>query len=63
MTTIYHRGNYRQQRAMAYPPIGEQLDAIWKALGEIKAAGVNLGPAADEMLSRVNAIKALMVKR
>lgn len=37
----------RQQRSVAYPPIGDQLDALWKG-----------GAAAAEMLAKVQAVKA-----
>jgi hypothetical protein len=38
---------YKTQRAVAYPPIGDQLDALWKG-----------GDAATEMLAKVQAVKA-----
>jgi len=38
---------YKQQRASEYPPIGDQLDALWK--GEEEAAA---------MLAKVQAVKA-----
>ena len=38
---------YRRLRASAYPPIGDQLDALWKG-----------GDVAAEMLARVQAVKA-----
>jgi hypothetical protein len=38
---------YKAQRANEYPPIGDQLDALWKG-----------GEAAAEMLSKVQAVKA-----
>lgn len=59
---IEHAGDFREQRATAYPAIEEQLDAIWKALGEIRAAGIYLGAAADDMLNRIVAIKAQIRK-
>jgi hypothetical protein len=37
----------RENRAAEYPPIGDQLDALWKG-----------GDAAAEMLARVQAVKA-----
>jgi hypothetical protein len=37
---------YTIKRAAEYPPIGDQLDALWKG-----------GDAAAEMLSRVQAVK------
>ena len=37
---------YKYQRAAEYPPIGDQLDALWKG-----------GDAATEMLAKVQAVK------
>jgi len=37
---------YKQLRAREYPPIGDQLDALWKG-----------GDAATEMLAKVQAVK------
>jgi len=37
---------YAQKRAAEYPPIGDQLDALWKG-----------GAAAEEMLVKVQAVK------
>lgn len=45
---------YADMRAMEYPPIGEQLDVLWKA---IAAQGKPTGEVA-EMLDRVNAVKS-----
>jgi len=38
---------YKSQRAAEYPPVGDQLDALWKG-----------GAAAEEMLATVMAVKA-----
>lgn len=38
---------YRDQRAPEYPPIGDQLDALWKG-----------GDAAAAMLAQIQAVKA-----
>jgi hypothetical protein len=38
---------YKYKRAKEYPPIGDQLDALWKG-----------GDAAAEMLAKVQAVKA-----
>ena len=42
----YKLSEYKQQRAAEYPPIGDQLDALWKG-----------GDAAAEMLAKVQAVK------
>lgn len=38
---------YKVKRVLEYPPIGDQLDALWKG-----------GDAAAEMLAKVQAVKA-----
>ncbi len=43
----YDAKEYQRQRAKEYPPIGDQLDALWKG-----------GAAAEEMLATVMAVKA-----
>ena len=43
----YDATEYQRQRAPEYPPIGDQLDALWKG-----------GAAAEEMLAKVQAVKA-----
>ena len=45
--TEYARSEYQRLRAPEYPPIGDQLDALWKG-----------GDAAAEMLAKVQAVKA-----
>ena len=43
----YESKEYQRLRAAEYPPIGDQLDALWKG-----------GDAATEMLAKVQAVKA-----
>ena len=43
----YDAKEYARKRAPEYPPIGDQLDALWKG-----------GDAAAEMLAKVQAVKA-----
>ena len=43
----YDAQAYARSRASEYPPIGDQLDALWKG-----------GDAAAEMLAKVQAVKA-----
>lgn len=42
----YDAKEYQRKRAAEYPPIGDQLDALWKG-----------GEAAAEMLAKVQAVK------
>lgn len=51
--------DYRAKRREAYPPIGEQLDALWKALAADPSA---LPQAAREMLDQVQAVKSKFPK-
>lgn len=43
--------DYAQRRKEAYPPIGDQLDALWKGGAEMEA-----------MLKRIAAVKARFPK-
>jgi hypothetical protein len=43
----YEAKQYQRDRAAEYPPIGDQLDALWKG-----------GTAAEEMLGVVMAVKS-----
>jgi hypothetical protein len=46
LQAAYDAKLYQRQRAQEYPPIGDQLDALWKG-----------GDAAAEMLTKVQAVK------
>jgi len=48
---------YARFRLREYPPIGDQLDAIWKAIGQIKQDGTTLPSIAVSMLTTVMAVK------
>jgi len=43
----YDAKEYQRQRLVEYPPIGDQLDALWKG-----------GAEAEAMLAKVQAVKA-----
>lgn len=47
LQAAYEAQAYARSRAAEYPPIGDQLDALWKG-----------GDAAQEMLAKVQAVKA-----
>lgn len=51
--------DHRRARQPAYPPIGDQLDAIWKALEQVGS----LPPETRDMLERVKAVKKRYPKR
>jgi len=50
---ITHLDPYDSRRASAYPEVGEQLDAIWKALAQLPA----LPPDTAAMLQRIRQVK------
>jgi len=45
----------RQDRALAYPPVGDQLDAIW---GVLRSLGRTLPDDARAILDKIDAVKA-----
>jgi len=46
---------YKDRRRVAYPPIGDHLDALWKWF---QAAGVGAGTEADAMSGLILQVKA-----
>lgn len=56
MSVINHQGDYRAQRIRRYPRVEDQLDAIWKILAHLAAAGVDLGPE-GAMLDQIQEVK------
>lgn len=51
---ITHTRNYREARCSEYPAIGDQLDAIWKALD---ASGIRLPPETVAVLDSIRSVK------
>jgi len=45
---------YQELRAAAYPPIGDQLDAMWKGLA---SSGIALGADGENMLNAIKEVK------
>lgn len=52
---IHHQSDHAERRRAEYPAIGDQLDALWKALAAMPHG--TLPPEADAMLERIRAIK------
>lgn len=48
---IHHAGDYRARRAADYPPLAEQLDALWHAMDQ------GLLPKVPAFYERIDAIK------
>ena len=53
MKKITHVDPYDSRRADEYPPIQDQLDAIWKALAKLQT----LPPDTQSMLNEIQAVK------
>jgi hypothetical protein len=49
--------NWRARRRTAYPPVEDQLDALWKQLNEDRLGGKQLIAEADAVLNRILAVK------
>lgn len=54
---ITHRRDYAEARRGAYPPVGDQLDVIWKALSTLPVS-----PETRAMLEAVQAVKRTFPK-
>lgn len=54
--------SYRELRKEEYPPIGDQLDAIWKDLNYRRINGNPLTQEADNVLNKILAVKAKFPK-
>lgn len=52
MTKINHGGDYAEKRRAAYPDIGDQLGALWEAIGAKK-----LPPDAEAIRARIDDVK------
>jgi len=49
---------YKIKRAQEYPPVGDQLDVLWKQLGQLRLSGkLDLIQDADDMLDEILAVK------
>jgi len=49
---------YKIKRAKEYPPVGDQLDVLWKQLGQLRlSCKLDLIQEADDMLGEILAIK------
>ena len=49
---------YKDDRRVAYAPIGDQLDNITKSLKVLKAAGTDVGSDGDAQIAMSDAVKA-----
>jgi hypothetical protein len=54
---VTHYDDHAERRAAAYPPIGDQLDVLWRFI-----ATLPLTPEVGEMLTQIQAVKARFPK-
>jgi hypothetical protein len=61
MKTIKHRRDYRVARAAGYPPVTDQIDALWKAVQALNA-GEPLPPEVTETMNAIRRTKETIPK-
>lgn len=54
---IVHKSDYVQKRRMAYPAIGDQLDAIYKLAAHMKEKGEPLPPDVERWIQQCKSVK------
>ena len=54
---IQHSEDYRPLRARAYPPHGEQLDAIFKLAQALQAQGIELPDETQRWIAQCERVK------
>ncbi|VEI25184.1 Uncharacterised protein [Bordetella bronchiseptica] len=57
MQKISYRASPAERRARAYPPIGDQLDAVMKLAAALQAAGMQLPDDVTRWVEQCQAIK------
>lgn len=52
-----HWSNYSDLRRMSYPPIGDQMDSIYKGFVKLKLDGTDFYTDTDDWISNIDEIK------
>jgi len=60
---ITHSPDPRPKRKAEYPDIGDQLDAIWKAIDALVEDGAMVPVETVEMLAKIKAVKGKYAKK
>lgn len=55
---IKHIEDYRERRKSEYPPVGEQLDAVYKMAVALQQIGIELPAAVAKWVNEIDSIKA-----
>ena len=58
LEAAYDLSDYRSQRSIDYPDVGDQLDAIIKGLKFIDQGGTDVGVDCEALINKVDALKA-----
>ncbi len=48
---------YKDDRKIEYPPIGDQLDAIWKQINQWRLSNEDMIQEVDDMMNKILAVK------
>lgn len=54
---ITKKYGYRDPRSRAYPPVGDQLDSLFKIIKLLKGQGVNIGVDGQKWLDQLQSVK------
>lgn len=55
---IFNITDYRSQRNVEYPDVGDQLDAIIKGLKTLDQGGYDVGTDCEALINKIDALKA-----
>jgi len=59
---LHHWANYADFRRSLYPPIGDQLDAVFKMIAYMADQGIDVGPDGKAWLEKIRKIKEMYPK-
>lgn len=57
LEAVYDISDYRSQRQIEYPDIGDQLDGIIKGLKTLDQAGYDVGVDCEAIINKADAVK------
>lgn len=55
---IQHKEDYRQRRKSEYPPVGDQLDAVYKMAIALQEVGIELPADVAAWVNQIQSIKS-----
>lgn len=54
---LYHCAYYADFRRSGYPPLGDQIDALYKTLSYLASNGIDIGPDGKKWIEEIQAVK------